>query len=110
MNRLRTLTESALYNPVDDPEVFVDFCFALIVVASLQVDKLSMSWPRVSKRGSRYLPASGRHASTSTTISLLLYQEYSTEFSPVVLLVSTPRARPHSPRECHLCWRPRRYR
>jgi hypothetical protein len=29
---LHTLTESALYSPVDDPEVFAGFGFALIIV------------------------------------------------------------------------------
>jgi hypothetical protein len=29
---LHTFTESALYNPVDDPEVFAGFCFALIII------------------------------------------------------------------------------
>jgi hypothetical protein len=28
---LHTLTESALYNPVDEPEIFAGFCFALMV-------------------------------------------------------------------------------
>ena len=31
-NNLRTLTESALYNPVEDPEVFAGFGFVLIIV------------------------------------------------------------------------------
>jgi hypothetical protein len=32
-NSLHTLTDSALYSPVDDPEVFVAFGFALIIVS-----------------------------------------------------------------------------
>jgi len=37
-NNLHTLTESALYNPVDDPEVFAGFGFVLIYRELLSLD------------------------------------------------------------------------
>jgi hypothetical protein len=36
-SNLHTLTESALYSPVDDPEVFVGFGFAALIIVSTAV-------------------------------------------------------------------------
>ena len=40
-----TLTESALYSPLDEPEVFAGFCFALIIALSkvLRLDRFDLA-------------------------------------------------------------------
>lgn len=40
-NSLHTLTESALYSPVDDPEVFVGFGFAALIFVSTARHKVN---------------------------------------------------------------------
>lgn len=39
-NEQPTLTESALYSPPDEPEVFVGFGFALIIALSMTLELL----------------------------------------------------------------------